>query len=130
MYHEFYSSIFTVIGFPCDPYDGAYRWLDRAPSATIITAVERLPSTEDAFRSCDLSISGLSATQILAVVKYQSDLKIKARKHRYFTEADGLLMEALYDSIRTDGKSKMLKDSEWAKAVASIKQDIPIVEKT
>lgn len=44
-YHVSFCDIFTHLGYPCDPYNGAYSWGGATPSASVITAVEALPTT-------------------------------------------------------------------------------------
>lgn len=81
-YNTFYVDIFTALLFPCDPYDGSYRFSGATPSAGIIACVEALPTTSIALVNKDpetdatmLALqAAVSGTQWTAFVAWLTDL--------------------------------------------------------
>lgn len=110
MASNFHIELFVLLGYPCTPYSGDYRWLGEIPSVELLTQVESLPDNEAEFLGVDM-------TAFPAALQTYQCARIRAlRSAAYSAEADGLYFGAQGDGDVLD---------EWRAKRDEIKERYP-----
>lgn len=107
---QIYFDVLTALGYPCDPYNGDYRWRGEIPDGALVAQVESLPDNLATFLTTDLTAFPVP------LQNWQCGVIRELRRAAYALESDGLKFSADFDQT---------SDDEWRDKVKKIKARYP-----